>query len=48
MDIKIITEVLADYPNVFSIIEQAFLTEELSAHREQFLLERLRFEFVEL
>ena len=42
MDIKIITEAVSDHAKVFSIIEQAFLTEELSDHREQFLVERLR------
>ena len=42
MDIKIRTEAVADHPKVFSIIEQAFFTEELSDHKEQFLVERLR------
>ena len=37
------TEVATDYLKVFSIIAQAFLTEELSDHKEQFLVERLRF-----
>ena len=42
MDIKIRTEVIADHSKVFSVIKQAFLTEELSDHKEQFLVERLR------
>ena len=40
MNIRI--EAVADHPKVFSIIEQAFLTEEFSDHKEQFLVERLR------
>ena len=40
MNIRI--EAVADNPKVFSIIEQAFLTEEFSDHKEQFLVERLR------
>ncbi len=42
MNIKIRTELESNYKKVFSIIEQAFLTEELSDHKEQFLVERLR------
>ena len=42
MDIKIRKEAVTDHLKVFSIIEQAFITEELSDHREQFLVERLR------
>ena len=42
MDINIRTEIVADYPKVFNIIEQAFRTEELSDHKEQFLANRLR------
>ena len=42
MNINIRTEVVADHLKVFSIIEQAFRTEEFSDHREQFLVERLR------
>ena len=42
MEIKIRTEAEADHSKVFSVIKQAFLTEELSDHKEQFLVERLR------
>lgn len=35
-------EQTADHKAVFSLIEQAFSTEELSDHQEQFLVDRLR------
>ncbi|RNC84365.1 MAG: N-acetyltransferase [Balneola sp.] len=42
MDLIIRQEEPADYTAVFELIEQAFATEELSDHQEQFLVERLR------
>jgi predicted N-acetyltransferase YhbS len=42
MNIAIKQEKITDYNAVFSLIETAFMTEELSDHREQFLVERLR------
>lgn len=35
-------ETEADYPSVFDLTEQAFRTLEISDHREQYLIERLR------
>lgn len=42
MEISIRQEETGDYPAVFKVIEQAFEKEELSDHKEQFLVERLR------
>lgn len=42
MEILIRQEKLTDFKTVFDLIEKAFKTEELSDHKEQFLVERLR------
>lgn len=42
MNNKIRQEETKDYDIVFNLVEKAFETEELSDHREQFLVERLR------
>ena len=36
------TETQSDHQKVFEVIEQAFRSEALSDHKEQFLVERLR------
>lgn len=42
MNISIRTETSADHSVVFDLIEKAFSVEEMSDHKEQFLVERLR------
>lgn len=42
MNLNLRQEQPEDYKEVFKIIEKAFKTEELSDHKEQFLVERLR------
>lgn len=42
MNVQIRQEKTTDFKAVFAIIEKAFATEEMSDHREQFLVERLR------
>jgi len=42
MKIKIRKEQESDYENVFHLIEKAFKNMELSDHKEQFLVQRLR------
>lgn len=43
MDIRIRQATETDYPAVSALIEKAFASESLSDHREQFLVERLRY-----
>ena len=42
MNINIRQEVSADHPHVFKLIEEAFRDDEISDHREQYLVEGLR------
>lgn len=42
MEITIRKEESKDYKTVFNLIENAFASEQISDHREQFLVERLR------
>jgi predicted N-acetyltransferase YhbS len=42
MEINIRKEESKDYKTVFCIIEKAFISEKMSNHQEQFLVERLR------
>lgn len=42
MEIDIRQEIQTDYPIVFNLIEQAFRSEIVSDHKEQFLVQRLR------
>lgn len=41
-DYEIRQETEKDYPQVFKLVEEAFLDMKESDHREQFLVERLR------
>jgi predicted N-acetyltransferase YhbS len=42
MEVKLRTETSADFNAVFRLIEEAFLKEQFSDGKEQFLVERLR------